>query len=73
MLEFSEQAYPPRAVEDIRGLIPRLEKGRDPGDELRELLDGQEIAALQERAGRMVESGVHPRLNPEFNVPWPFV
>jgi hypothetical protein len=73
MFEFSGEPYPPGTSEAVRKLALELEPGRALGDELRELLDKAEVAALADRASRLADSGVHPRLDPERNVPWPFV
>ena len=73
MFEFSDEPYPPGTAESVRKLLPLLEKGGALGEELRELLSDGEVGALGERAQRMIEGGRHPRLDPELNVPWPFV
>jgi hypothetical protein len=73
MFEFSDEPYPPRTAGSARKLLPLLEKGAALGDALRELLSDAEVGALGERAQRMAEGGRHPRLDPELNVPWPFV
>ena len=73
MFEFSGEPYPPGTAESVRRLVPQLGPGRPLCVELGALLSDDELGALADRAEKMVASGVHPRLDPEFNVPWPFV
>jgi hypothetical protein len=73
MFEFSQDPYPAGVVGAVEALLPKLEKGQPLGDELADLLLPNEISALRERAEAMIRSGVHPRLHPELNAPWPFV
>lgn len=73
MFEFSQQPYPPGMVEAVKDLMPELGPGHGLGDELAGLLQPDELGLIQQRGERMVMSGIHPRLDPEMNVPWPFV
>ncbi len=73
MFEFSEEPYPPGTAESLRRLLQQLQPGHVLRDELSGLLDDTELVALMERAEQMIESGIHPRLHPEINAPWPFV
>ncbi len=73
MFEFSGGPYPPGTAAAVQALLPGLEPGQQLGDELKTLLDGYEMDALKERAGIIAAGADHPRLDPELNVPWPFV
>ena len=42
-------------------------------DQLAEILNPREMASLIERADRMVSEGAYPLLDPNMNVPWPFI
>ena len=73
MLEFCGRAFP----EDEFASLSKLSDGFRSGDgvygQLAELLNAREIDSLIERADRMVSEGAFPLLDPNVNVPWPFI
>ncbi len=73
MFEFSGEPYPSGIDKGIQRLISEMEQGKPLREELSELLDDMEMVALLERAEKMLKSGVHPKLDPQVNVPWPYV
>ncbi len=60
----------PIAPELIADLCRLREEERELRDELRDHLSRRELDALIRRIGRLVTTGVHPRLDPHRNVPY---
>jgi uncharacterized repeat protein (TIGR03843 family) len=73
MFEFNGQPYPGPLLQDLRELRPQLDHGQPLATALRKLLAPDEVEGLAVRADRMLESGRYPILDPNYNVPWPFV
>jgi len=87
MMEFWGRDVPKELVADLGRLHRQLEAGRVKGDgpsllsthssgyvsELREILRGPELKALRKRLRFMLSNPVIPKLDANYNVPWPFV
>lgn len=74
MFEFNGEQYPDDRLADIERVIADIEDPvSDFGAEMRSLLDEHEIAGLVRRGTRMLESKRFPLLDPDVNVPWPFI
>ena len=78
MLEFWGEAIPDILVADIlvadlQGLTPELDDGGALRAALQDLISPAELDALRARLDAMLESPVHPMLDPYRNVPWPLV
>lgn len=74
MLEFWGEPIPEPLVADLKALAPLLEgEGGALRSALDELLAGSEVDALRARLDAIVQSPVHPMLDPYRNVPWPLV
>ena len=73
MLEFWGDPIDPALVADLTGLVPDLEPGGSLSDALDGLISPAELGALRTRLAEVLESPVHPVLDPYRNVPWPLV
>jgi hypothetical protein len=73
MLEFWDEPIPDALVSDLRALAPELQAGGELRAALTDLISGPELDALAARLDAMLESPVHPMLDPYRNVPWPLV
>ena len=73
MLEFCGRAYPEDELASIGKLGESLRSENGVAVKLAEILNPREMASLVERADRMVSEGAYPLLDPNMNVPWPFV
>ncbi len=73
MLEFWGEPIPAALVEDLAGLVPDLEPGGGLSAALDGLVSAAELTALRGRLSGILESPVHPVLDPYRNVPWPLV
>ncbi len=73
MLEFCGEPISDALVDDLRALGPSLGAGAPLGARLRELLADEEVEQLQARVAYVVEDPVFPMLDPDRNVPWPFL
>ncbi len=73
MLEFCGRPYPADKLAAVADLRDALGRGDGVTAELLEILSGVEVDALAARADRMAEEGVYPMLDPNVNVPWPFI
>jgi hypothetical protein len=74
MFEFNGRPYQERMMEDVRRVVALLEAGKSPfSEEMRSLISPHEVESLAERGRRMLETGYFPALDPNINVPWPFV
>ena len=87
MMEFWGREVPAELVADLGRLHRQLEAGHVKGDgpslqsthassyvsELREILRGPELKALTKRLRFMLRNPVIPKLDANYNVPWPFV
>jgi hypothetical protein len=74
MFEFNGERYPQPLAADLDRALESL---RDPetafGAEMRSLMEDYEVESTLGRGERMLESGRFPVLDPNVNVPWPFV
>ena len=73
MFEFNGEPYPRPLAASLRNALPELDRGCPLGDELRELLSEDEVSSLRSRAEQMLDRGRFPLLDPNVNVPWPFI
>jgi uncharacterized repeat protein (TIGR03843 family) len=73
MLEFCGEPISDALVDDLRALGPSLGAGATLGERLRELLADEEVEQLQARVEYVVGHPVFPMLDPDRNVPWPFL
>jgi len=70
--EYAGEALPAELVEDIAKFAEKLETPNDPVcNRLRELLDPQEIAALQRRTQRLLRRPLFPHPGSGRSMPWP--
>lgn len=73
MLEFWGQPIPKPLLADLAALLARLESSDALVDRLADLLAPPEMKALVRRLQFMIKEGVLPKLDPYYNVPWPWV
>ena len=73
MLEFCGRPYPEAELASIAKLSDTLRGEVGVADQLAEILNPREMASLIERADRMMSEGAYPLLDPNMNVPWPFI
>ncbi len=74
MFEFNGEEYPEKRLADVKRVRGDLKDGESPfACEMRSLLSEHEIEGLVRRADRMLETGRFPLLDPNVNVPWPFI
>lgn len=73
MWEFSGERFSDALVSDLRALGPRLAPSEPLAIRLRELISESEVEALRQRLDRIVARPCFPVLDPQLNVPWPFV
>ncbi len=73
MLEFWGEAIPDTLIADLQGLTAGLDDGGALRAALQELISPAELDALRARLDAMLQSPVHPMLDPYRNVPWPLV
>ncbi len=73
MLEFCGRDYPEEELASLSILCDGLRTADGAYGHLVELLNPREIETLTERAERMMSEGAFPFLDPNVNVPWPFI
>jgi hypothetical protein len=74
MFEFNGQEYPVELLDDVRRIADDLAVGESKfSAEMRTLMAETEIDGLRMRAERMLQSRRFPMLDPNVNVPWPFI
>lgn len=74
MFEFNGEEYPESRLNDVARVAQQISsKDSEFRVELQNLLDEREIDSLAVRAERMLESKRFPLLDPNVNVPWPFI
>ena len=73
MFEFNGMSYPDDLIESMRDLVGRLENDDDLRHKLQGSLDAHEVDSLMRRARSMIDAGVFPDLDPNWNVPWPMI
>ena len=69
--DFQGEPIPQNALNDLALLSERLTGGGHPADLLNDLIDAQEVEALQRRLGQLVELGRFPEPHSRRSVPWP--
>ena len=73
MMEFWGSPIPDNLIEDLGALHRKLDAGSPDAACLLEHLRGPEIKALKKRIRFLLKDRVIPRLDPNYNIPWPFV
>ena len=73
MGEFCGDPISQALVGDLKELGATLGSGTPLGARLRELLSDEEVEQLQDRVEQVVQDPVFPMLDPDRNVPWPFL
>ncbi len=73
MHEFCGLPYSDGIVESLRALQPELSPSAKLARALDALLDPGDMDSLRERLARMLDEPVFPLLDPDRNVPWPFL
>ncbi len=73
MMEFWGQPVPDGLVADLATLHRLLDTESPETAELRDQLAGPEIKALKKRLRFLIRDPVIPSLDPNYNIPWPFV
>ena len=74
MFEFNGTPYPDELLRSVSNLVCRLEiEENETREKLSTSLDRHEIDSLIRRGRTMVEDGVFPELDPNWNVPWPMI
>ena len=74
MFEFNGQEYPVELLDDVSRIADDIAAGESSfAVEMRTLLSEPEIEGLRMRAERMLQSRRFPMLDPNVNVPWPFI
>ena len=73
MMEFWGSRIPDDLVDDLSELHRKLEGESQDTACLMEHLRGTEIKALKKRIRFLLKDRVVPRLDPTYNIPWPFV
>jgi len=70
--DFASEAIPQPLLDDIRCVLPELQKGQPLYQELLLYLRSQEIHAVERRARKLLSSGLYPRPPEERRAyPWP--
>jgi hypothetical protein len=73
MFEFNGDPYPQDLLARLAEVRREIEPGRALGKRLGGLIGDDEVRDLADRADSMIESGVFPVLDPQINVPYPFI
>ena len=73
MMEFWGREVPADLVADLGRLHRKLDTRSEDTSELRDMLRGTELKALTKRLRFMLSNPEIPRLDPNYNIPWPFV
>ena len=73
MMEFWGREVPANLVADLGRLHRKLDTCSDDTSELRESLRGPELKALIKRLRFILRNPEIPRLDPNYNIPYPFV
>ena len=73
MMEFWGKPLPDDLLADVACLHDRIAARSDDVTALLDLLAGREAKALEKRLRFMLENPEIPKLDPNYNIPWPFV
>ncbi len=73
MLEFWGEPIPEGLVADLKALTGELDAGGTLSERLKCQISAAELDALRARLAGILETPVHPVLDPYLNVPWPLV
>lgn len=74
MFEFNGESYPAALAGGVENVLSTLsDETSEFGIGMRDLVASHEIESLVSRGEQMLESGKYPILDPNVNVPWPFV
>ncbi len=71
--EFSGDSISENLLDDLERVLPDLTPGGSLAVSLGQFLDEADVAALQSRIANILETREFPLLDPDQNVPWPFV
>ena len=74
MFEFNGREYSEDRLEDVARVAQEImSSGSELRAEMETLLDEQEISSIARRAERMLKTKKFPLLDPNVNVPWPYI
>lgn len=73
MMEFWGRPIPDSMVNDLADLSDKLDTKSEDAAQLLEHLDRREIKALKKRVRFLLRDRSTPNLDPNYNIPWPFV
>ena len=73
MMEFWGSRIPDDLIEDLGELHHKLDNRSPDAECLLEHLSGPEVKALKNRIRFLLKDRLVPRLDPNYNIPWPFV
>ncbi len=73
MMEFWGSPIPDDMVADLADLYEKLDAGSHDTAPLVEHLDNREVKALKKRVRFLLRDRAIPNLDPNYNIPWPFV
>ncbi len=73
MMEFWGRTIPDNLVDDLSRLHEKLDTKSEDVAPLLEHLDRREIKALKKRVRFLLRDRSVPNLDPNYNIPWPFV
>lgn len=73
MMEFWGEPIPDNLIDDLAALYHKLEVGSDDTAPIAEHLDRRELKALKKRVRFLLRDRSVPNLDPNYNIPWPFV
>ncbi len=73
MMEFWGRRVPDELISDLSRLYQSMESESAETAGLRSLVNGAELKALKKRILFLIREPVIPNLDPNYNVPWPFI
>ncbi len=73
MMEFWGSPIPDEVVADLGRLHRKLDEESSDVSALRDCLHKQEVKALKKRVRFILKDPTIPNLDPNYNIPWPFV
>ncbi len=74
MFEFNGREYRQNWLDDVERIKTLIGDGESElSVQMKQLLSDHEVEGLVRRAERMLETGNFPHLDPNVNVPWPFI
>ncbi len=74
MFEFNGEPYPQDLVPSLTEVVSQLRReDSELRQTMRKMLDVEEVESLVRRGEEMLETGIFPHLDPDWNVPWPMI